>query len=373
VTGKVSGRNVRNGGARPAYTVIGAGNGGLALAGLVSLRGFEARMYNPLPQELEPVAAAGGVTLEGELTGFGPVALASPDPVPALAGAAAALVVVPATFHRLIAEQLAPHLAPGQVVCLSPGRTGGALEFAHRLRQCGCSEDVLVGEAQTFVMASRIAGPARAHVYGLKRSVPVAALPAARTVELLDRLRPVLPEFRAAADVLETGLNNMGAVMHPAPTLFNATRIDAGDRFEFYHQGVIPPVARVLESLDAERVAVAAAYGTDAMTCRRWLNEAYGSRDGELYDMIRNTSDYARIQAPPSWRHRYVTEEVPCSLVPMSDLGRLAGVPTPTIDAVIHLACLFYDTDFRARGRTLARLGLEGLDPAAVHRLVRRG
>ena len=43
-----------------------------------------------------------------------------------------------------------------------------------------------------------------------------------------------------------TGLNNMGAIFHPALTLLNAARIEStGGEFQFYIDGVSPSVARV--------------------------------------------------------------------------------------------------------------------------------
>ena len=59
--------------------------------------------------------------------------------------------------------------------------------------------------------------------------------------------------------------------------------------------------------------------------------------------------------------------------MPLSELGRLAAVPTPTIDRMIHLACVTTGKDYRALGLTLERLGLAGIDAAAAIRLLERG
>ena len=59
--------------------------------------------------------------------------------------------------------------------------------------------------------------------------------------------------------------------------------------------------------------------------------------------------------------------------MPLSELGRLAAVPTPTIDRMIHLACVTTGKDFRAQGLTLERLGLAGIDAASAIRLLDRG
>ncbi len=73
-------------------------------------------------------------------------------------------------------------------------------------------------------------GPAMARIFRIKESVPIAALPASRTVEVLDRLQSAFPQFIDGVSVLHTGLNNMGAIFHPALTLLNAgrDRVDTG-------------------------------------------------------------------------------------------------------------------------------------------------
>ena len=54
------------------------------------------------------------------------------------------------------------------------------------------------------------------------------------------------------------------------------------------------------------------------------------------------------------------------SLVPISTLGQVAGVPTPNIDAVIQLTSSIYQTDFRSKGRCAANLGLDGMTKEQV-------
>ena len=49
------------------------------------------------------------------------------------------------------------------------------------------------------------------------------------------------------------------------------------------------------------------------------------------------------------------------SLVPISELGRLAGVPTPNMDAVIQLTSTIYQRDFRSEGRNAKNMGIEGM------------
>jgi opine dehydrogenase len=54
----------------------------------------------------------------------------------------------------------------------------------------------------------------------------------------------------------------------------------------------------------------------------------------------------------------------------MAELGRLAGVATPTIDALVRLASLALGIDYRRDGLTLERLGLAGKSPKELLRYV---
>lgn len=344
------------------FAVIGAGHGGQAIAAYLALRGFPVHLLNRTFDRIRPIAEEGGITLDGVASGFGRIRLATTDAAQALAGVSVIMVVVPATAHRLVARWIAPHLRDGQFIVLNPGRTGGAFEFEYTLGGAGCAADVTVAEAQTFLFASRIVGPARVRIYGIKRRVPVAALPALHTPELVRMLQRAFPQFVPAPSVLATSFDNVGAILHPGPTLLNAARIEStGGDFDYYHEGVSPSVAAVLEQLDAERLRVARAYGVRAVSTRRWLRLAYGVDGASLYEAIQNNPGYRGIQAPASLRHRYLTEDVPASLVPLAAFGRLAGLEMPVCSMLIQLAERVLGRDFTTAGRTLERMGLGGL------------
>jgi len=359
------------------YTVIGAGHGGKAMAAHLALLGLRITLYNRTADHVAVIKKRGGIELEsaeGGPHGFGKLTLVTSDMGKALQKADVVMVVVPSSAHAEIAKNTAPHFHNGQAVILHPGRTCGALEFAKVLRDEGCTADVTVAEAETFIYASRSDGPAQARIFRIKEAVPLAALPATCTQQVLDTIGRAYPQFIDGVNVLHTGLNNMGAIFHPALTLLNAGWIEAthGD-YQFYIDGVTPSVARVLEVLDRERVTVASALGIRARTAMEWLKLAYDTIGDDLHDAVHNQPGYYGIKAPSTLSHRYIFEDVPMSLVPIASLGERYGVSVRGMDAIIRLACIVHRTDYWRRGRTLDKLGINNLSVGELTRYVNEG
>jgi len=283
-------------------------------------------------------------------------------------------VVLPSSAHAEIAKACAKYLHDGHIVILHPGRTCGALEFSKVIRENGCAADVTIAEAETFIYASRSEGPARARIFGIKEAVPLAALPAKNTEKVLDAINEAYPQFIDGGDVLHTGLNNMGAIFHPALTLLNAGWIETthGD-YQFYIDGVSPSVARMLEVLDRERVTVASALGLRARTALEWLKLAYNTNGENLHEAIHNQSGYYGIKAPANLHHRYLFEDVPMSLVPIASLGIRYGVSVRGMESIIRIANIIHSTDYWRRGRTVESLGLENWSVTELTRFVQEG
>ena len=357
----------------PKVGILGAGNGAQAMAGHLGRQGIPVRLYSRFAEELVALREQGGVTVEGAVEGFGPVELATTDPAPVVGWADIIMVVVPATAHRFMAEICAPLLHDGQSVLLNPGRSGGALEFAKTLRDRKARGRVHVAEAQTLIYACRLAGPARVRIMGIKRQVSLAAFPATDTAAVMAAIRPLYPQFSPAANVLETGLHNIGAVFHPGAVVLNANRIEAGEDFEFYWD-MTPAVTRFLEAIDRERLAVARAFGITLDAARDWLSKSYEGVTGEtLYERIHSNQAYGGIKAPKSLQARHILEDVPTGLVPITSLGALAGVPTPACRAVTDICCALLDRDFWAEGRSVENLGLAGLSVEEIREYVNTG
>ena len=188
--------------------IVGAGNGGLAVAGYVGLGGARVRLFDIVADRIEPIATRGGIDVTGAVSGFAPVAVATTDPEHAVAGADIVVLVVAGPDQAAAARALTECMPQSSYLLVKPGCTGGALEVHDVLTQGGRS-DVTVGETDSFLFACSEPGPAASHIAAIKRTVGVAALPPGRSTELLATVQTLFPQAGVLPSVLHCGFSNM--------------------------------------------------------------------------------------------------------------------------------------------------------------------
>jgi opine dehydrogenase len=352
--------------------VVGAGNGGLAVAGYAALGGADVRLYDIRADRIEPILARGGITVTGCFPGTAPVRTPTLDAAAATIGADLVVLVVAAPDQARAAQDVAAHLSPGAHVLVKPGCTGGALEVREVLLSAGRS-DVLVGETDSFAFACSMPGPGESHISAVKQAIAVSTMPGNHSVEILETVGALFPQAHAVPTVLHTGFTNFNAVAHVAPVVANAGRIEyTGGEFEFYGDGITKSVARVVAAYDAERVAVAAAFGIRVQSFVEWVSTAYGIETPSIYETVQvlQRDVYRSSRAPSHLMHRYLTEDVPCGAVPTVALAQCAGMRLPVHESLIQLASNLTGCDYWTSGRTTERLGLAGKHVDEVLELV---
>jgi opine dehydrogenase len=246
------------------------------------------------------------------------------------------------------------------------------------LDDAGCRAEIDVAEIDNYPYSCWRLGPTQIRPIVRKRWLQIATFPGNRIGAVFPRLSCLFPEAVAAPNILCTGFTNANAMLHVANCVANAGRIETGASYKFYAEGVTPAVARLYEAINAERVTVAAALGAAVPTLADWFDRVYGVREATLVETCRRltyNSDgpYQATGTPKSLDHKFITEDVPTGLIPMSALGKAAGVRTPTIDALIEIVRNMTGKDFAAEGRTLHRLGLTGMDGPQIRGVVEEG
>lgn len=358
--------------------IIGAGIGGLYLVAELGIAGFKLRLHDIDDSRLSEIRARGGVDVEGREDGIATVERVTTDIESAVDGAGVIILVTGGNAQAAVARSLAPLLRNGQVILLIQGNTGGSLIMRRALDAADCQADVDVAEMDNYPYSCWRLGPTRVRPIVRKRWLQIATFPGNRIGAVFPRLSVLFPESVAAPNILYTGFTNANAMLHVANCVANAGRIEGGDGYKFYAEGVIPAVARLYEAINAERVTVAAALGASVPTLADWFDRVYGVREATIVETCQRltyNSDgpYQATGTPKSLDHKFITEDVPTGLIPMSSLGAAAGVKTPAIDALIEVVRNMTGKDFTAEARTLDRLGLAGMDAPEIRRVVDAG
>jgi opine dehydrogenase len=117
-----------------------------------------------------------------------------------------------------------------------------------------------------------------------------------------------------------------------------------------------------MERIDKEKSDIAGALGLPVLDILLWYKECYGVDGEDLYTTLQNNHYYTGFSAPKDvLSYHHVLDEVPNSLVPIAYFGDALGVDTPMTNAIVDLASAALDYDFWAEGRSLDRLGIEGM------------
>lgn len=355
------------------WAIIGGGNGGQTFAAHLAIQGERVRLFSKSQKKIDEISKTNTITLHHGLEGEGHIEFASTDIKRVMEGADNIVVVLPSTWHEMTARMMIPHLVDGQCILLLPEASCGAIAFRQYMKEMGCSAKVVVGAGATLPYATRLNKEGDVHVFQMKNEVEIAALPATDNEKLKEAFAIAEPVFVLVESTLKTSIDNINAMMHGAPSLLNVARIEANppQDYEYYREGITPTICEVLEQMDKERIAVAKAFGFAQRTLRQEYIDMYscGTENNSLYELLQNCNAYDGLMAQKTLRTRYILEDVPFSLVPISALGQMAGVPTPVIDTIIQLGKIMIGKDLN-EGRTATHLGIDKMSVDGLKKMI---
>ncbi|GMQ94434.1 MAG: NAD/NADP-dependent octopine/nopaline dehydrogenase family protein [Acidimicrobiia bacterium] len=362
----------------PTFAVVGTGNSGQTFAADIALKGFSVNLaeVEAFAANLHAIESRGGIELTGDAgEGFARLNMMTTDLAEAIRGVDVVIVGGSAHAHEPISKALAENFEDGQFVLFTANF--GALRFRKWMDEAGVSARVTPVETMSLLYATRAVEPGKVQCIGLKTVLPAAAFPATRTAEFLELVEGVFPQFVAAQNVLSTSFNSLNPVLHPPLVLFSASRIEltGGEGWNLQGEGATEAVCRVMLEVDAERLEVLRRVSEDGMPFQEAFERLYADYELEretLSETLRFSPIHSgpELPAPTSLDSRYLTEDVPFGLVPWSELGRMWGVPTPTMDAVIRIASAMVGVEFADIGLRPDDLGIRGMTPEQVRTLV---
>ena len=356
------------------FAVLGTGNSGQAYAADIALKGFTVNLAE-VPEfeaNLRAIEKKGGIEISGEASnGFAELNMITTDLKAAIKGVDIIIIGGSAHAHEPFSKALATDFEDGQFIVFTSNF--GAFRFRNWMKEAGIATRVTPVESVSLLYATRALKPGVVACIGLKNKLPAAALPASRTAAFLEKIKPVFPQFVAAENAWSTSLNNLNPIVHPPMVLFNAGRIEAtgGKGWNLYADGATESVAKIMLSMDEERMAVLNLISTDGILIKDSFETLYGNYSlgkKTLSETLRQSPIHGNpaFPAPSSVDTRYINEDLPFGLVPWALIGRMWGVPTPTIDAVILVASTMVGVDYSTMGLSAEDLGIKDMTPEDV-------
>jgi opine dehydrogenase len=357
--------------------VLGGGNGSFAAAGDFALHGHDVRLWRRDADQVAAQRAAGSRIVLKDVNGRhdAQLALVTSAIAEAVHGTELILCPAPAFAQADIAKQLAPHLRDGQVVFLPPA-TFGSMIFASAAREAGNHARVSFAETGTLPWLTRKHGPFEVAITIRAKRLPVGVFPQKTATHALDVISRAFPRvIEPCGDALSGALMNAGPIIHPPLIVMNAGPIEHFERWDIHKEGTQAAIRRVTDALDAERIAVREALGYGGPHFP--LAHHYADK-GEIWMYGRGSHD--RLTDSGDWRerivlseHRYMREDLRLGLSFLVSVADLAGVATPLARSFLAIGGAICGDDFLSDGRTLASLGLAGLDRGELQTLLRDG
>ena len=171
-----------------------------------------------------------------------------------------------------------------------------------------------------------------------------------RMREAYERAVRLFPGLKTAENIIDTSANSSNPVIHGPIAAFNITRLENGEDYTLFGTALPEKLIRYIEKADLERCAVIEALGTKATGVLEILNSFWPVKRESLRDALKENEAYRDIKGPKTLLHRYIEEDIPYGLVPLSVLGKKLGVPTPYTDSVITGLSLYLGRDFMKEG-----------------------
>ncbi len=341
-------------------SILGAGNGGTAVAAELSHKGHEVTLIKTShamhDKNFNFLLQNGGLVnlIENGKAVTAKIKHITRD-ISRLSQSEVVIVYIQTNYHEGLIKRIKPYLRDGQILLLNPGY----LSTAYVLKRCS-DIDLTIVEAQSSFLDCRISKPGTVKIGFRNVRNPLGVYPAKRTQEAQYVLDQLGFPFAYLPSVIEAALHNPNLIVHTVGALMSIPRIEKteGD-YCMYHEVFTPSVWRILEALDNEKMDVLEELGSRRISyvaaCKH-RNTLDDSRDAkEVFFWYAGMP--TRAKGPTEVDSRYLSEDVPQGLVLLETLGLKLEVDTPICTAIIDMASAALDRDLRAEGRTLERLG----------------
>ena len=346
-------------------SVLGAGNGGTAVAAELSLRGHNVTliktsrtMHDKNFEYLLNNEATVRLFENGE-TKTAKINHITRD-ISKISESEIIIIYIQTTYHEDLIKRIKPYLKDGQILLLNPGYFSTAYVLKH------CSDiDLIIVEAQSSFVDCRITEPGFIRIGFRNVRNPLAIYPKKNSEYGKEKLEKLGYPFAYLSSITEAALHNPNLIVHTVGAIMSIPRIEkTNGEYCMYHEVFTPSVWHLLEALDKEKMDV-----MEKLGCKR-LSYAEACKFRNTLDESRDAKEvfywYAgmptRAKGPTEVDSRYITEDVPQGLALLESLGKKYHVPTPICSALIDIASAALGRNLRDNARTVERLGEDILE-----------
>lgn len=353
-------------------TILGAGNGGTAVAAELSARGHDVTLIKTSnsmhDQNFQYLLENDGIVklIENGDAKTAQIKHLTRELSP-LSDSEIVIIYIQTNYHEDLIKRIKPYLRDGQILLINPGYLSTAYVLKH------CSDiDLTICEAQSSFVDCRIHEPGTIKIGFRNVRNPIGIYPAKKEERAKEKLNQLGYPFVYLPSVIEAALHNPNLIVHTVGAIMSIPRIEKtnGD-YCMYHEVFTPSVWRILEALDKEKMDVMEKLGSERMSyveACKYRNTLDDTRDAkEVFFWY--ASMPTRAKGPTVVDSRYISEDVPQGLVMLETLGAKLNIPTPICTALINIASAALGRDLRLEGRTIERFGEDILEKIIKDRL----
>ena len=336
-------------------TIIGAGNSGKALAGVLALKGFSICLYNRSFKKIEYLEK-GLLRLTGLYEDQITLDKVTTNLKEAVDFSKLIIVVTTNNAYGDLAGKIAKYLTRQHAIVLFSSSLCGSLEFLYSVKLAGSLIDFSVYEINNYIFLSREVSPGKILITGEKKKMLIAKpRDVKENKKNLENLLINFPAIKRAKNIFETGLSSMNPVIHCAILATNIDKVVKKRKWLFYKDGLTNDGLSLMEKIDKDRLSLAKYFNFKLPNILNYLKEIYpvsGTKTlKEHFDALTRKIYFSAL-GPTNITHRMFTEDIPYGLVLWSDLGKIIKVKTPNIDEVIDFFETKLNTNYRS-GRNL--------------------
>lgn len=316
-------------------TVIGAGNTGTACAVHLYHAGCQVLLYTR-SEEKAAYLKENGIVSELEYPGNYPVPVTA-DLEEAVTFGDLLIVNTWANAHKEVFENIYKICDKNLLIY---NGNWGALE-AYQIRRKYYPESTRAIMEADGMPYMAVCQKGRLQLKGIKKSLTVGGIQGRVPEDIRRFLEDIYGEVIVRKSVFETSLSAPNPIIHIPLALFNISRIENHEEFKILTEGFSENADHYIMGIDKEREALAEALGVPYERILQQLNRFWGTAYSSLRELFSSNPVYSNLRGPDSVSHRFIAEDLPYGIQPLTALGDLLGVPVPYCRALTSLFALY--------------------------------